>query len=203
MPYVRLSAEEKARRKAERNQRTIAKREEKKRIRDEKKQRMIEVRNQLKQIKENEKIAKKLAKPEKKKMKDFVGPLLPTQKRVISRQLRKEARIIAKPAEKSVMKSSFVGPLLPTQRRKRTYVRRNLENIAPVAPVRRRRALRLPVPAPVAPVAPVRRGPSLRLPVRDSVPVLDNLNVKVYPPFPPAPPLRIARGRPRNNPAIV
>lgn len=133
MPYVRLSEEEKARRKAERNQRTIAKREEKKRIRDERKRRMVEVRNQLKQDKENEKMARKLAKPEKKIMSDFVGPLLPTQKRVISRQLRKEGRIIAKPAEKSVMKSSFVGPLLPTQRRKRTYVRQGLNPIIPNA----------------------------------------------------------------------
>lgn len=213
MPYVRLSEEEKARRKAMRDEvraqnRVIGKAPSQKKIDSQLQKAKLELlkmeeKQRVRQAKQELLQQKAALKEARKQAKDIKKYNIATQRSL--RQQNKEERIRMKPAEKSVMKSDFVGPLLPTQRRKRTYARRNLENIAPVAPARRGRGRPRNNPAPVPParVVAIPRVRAPRLPVRDSVPVVDNLNVRVYPPIPPAPPLRIPRGRPRNVPAIV
>lgn len=213
MPYVRLSEEEKARRKAMRDEvraqnRVIGKAPSQKKIDSQLQKAKLELlkmeeKQRVRQAKQELLQQKAALKEARKQAKDIKKYNIATQRAL--RQQNKEERIRMKPAEKLVMKSDFVGPLLPTQRRKRTYMRRNLENIAPVPPARRGRGRPRNNPAPVPParVVAIPRVRAPRLPVRDSVPVVDNLNVRVYPPIPPAPPLRIPRGRPRNNPAIV
>ena len=157
MPYVRLSAEEKARRKA---------------IRDEEKARR-------KAMRDEEKARLKQAKQDAKAMK-----------------------IMAKPAEKLVMKSSFIGPLLPQQRKRTSKEERLIKYVNKRNEVLARRGLPpISFPGMVPNIIP-EAVPSI-LPPGAYVPPprVRRPRAPRAPPAPPAPapaPVRRGRGRPRN-----
>lgn len=182
MPYVRLSAEEKARRKAMRDEKKaigkvpsqkqidnqiqkaklqLLKMEEKQRVRIAK-QELLQQKKALKEAKSQAKNSKKYSVAVKRSMK----------------QEMKQAKVNMRPAEKSVMKSTFVGPLLPTQSRRLSKEQRDENYYARRNATRARQGLpplvrvgQFPIvqePEPIVPPAPVRRG----------------------------------RGRPRNNPVL-
>jgi hypothetical protein len=185
MPYVRLSAEEKARRKAMRDE-AKAQRQAMGRIPSQKQieKELQKARLQILKTQEQQRVrmAKQELLAQKKALKDAREQAKNNRKyniatkRAIAQEVRQEmrqARVNMRPAEKSVMNSKFIGALLPTQSRRITKAQqlkeeRRVRREGIVANMMARRALvapaPVPVPVPVAPapapvpVAPARRG---------------------------------------------
>jgi hypothetical protein len=167
MPVRRLTEEEKASRKAERQ----LIREQKKAMLNQEKARKKAMRDALKQ----QRAEKKKISNEKK-----VNMMNARAERKRERQLKKEAKVAMMPAEKSVMKSSFIGALLPNQSRRlssstkaqQLKEERRIRREGIVADMMARRApapAPVPIPSPAPAPAPRGRGRPRLVAVPDNI----------------------------------
>ena len=216
MPYVRLSAEEKARRKAVRDQINADKKEARQLILEfarnqkradiaEDKARIQAIKEQNKMMKANLRVAKVAMRPaEKSVMKStFIGPLLPTQRKRLSKAERlinytnKRNEVLARQGLPPISFPGMVPNIIPEAVPSILPPRMGGEyNPVPVPRVRRPRRAR----APRAPPAPIARAPAsvilpasaiprVRLPSRppSARRVFPDLESNVFSPIPPAP----------------